>query len=185
MFRNVRLKPEIKFSSNNQTNVPVDEEGTGPLDLTDIVAQGVGPSSYIGTMISPKLLQYNGTFRTRTDSANIRWYVVQWLTDDSIDSFSVTKYLRDEDVNGFPDFVTRAKYRTLRKGAFALQKFDTNQDTVKILTLNIRPRLNVFFTGAGGIAQKNHIYFFAISDVVITNDAPLLNSFSRMLYNDS
>jgi len=182
----VRVRPETKFNSNNFTDIPVPDTGTAPLDLTDIVTQGVGQTSYIGTMVSPKLLQINMTFRLDTAACAVRWYVVQWLVDDSTDAFTVAKYLRDTDVNGFTDYTMRAKFRTLKKGALTLIKPSStaNGDSIKIQTVAIRPRGNVYFTGAGGVAQKNHVFFFAISDRAIV-DAPFINLFSRMLYTDS
>ncbi len=183
-MRIVRVRPETKHNHQEFSNLAVDDLGTSPINLTGIPSQGTGTQQYVGNRVSPKLIQINLTMRVGFDAANIRWYVVQWLVDDTLDVFTVAKYLRSLNVNSFTDYNDRYKFRTLKKGTIAASKNSADETGVFIRTLTIRPRANVYFFGAAGAATKNHIFFFAISEINVAT-APLMSLQSRMLYTDA
>lgn len=154
-MRFVRVRPETKLSIVTRTDDVITNLGSSPVTLTTAGVQGASDETHIGTMVSPKLIQLNACFRTDTlgGTACIRWYVVQWLVDDSVDAFTVAKYLDTNNVNSYTAYVNRRKFRTLRKGGFVLNRFGpadvADLRTVKMLNLVIRPRANVYFTDAG------------------------------------
>ncbi len=189
-MRFVRVRPETKFAISSQTDIAVNNNGSQVTVLTNSTGEGPANNEYIGTMISPKLIQLNVCFRLDTEggSACVRWYVVQWLADNSLDPFTVPKYLTSSNVNSHTNYVNRAKFRTLKKGSFALNRLvavgDPDHRTTRPLNVVIRPRANVYFTDSGlGTLQKNHVFFFAISDVGL--NPPLMSLINRHLYTDS
>ncbi len=189
-MRMSRPRPETKFFIASLTSNPILPTGTSPHLLTGTGLEGASETEYVGSRISPKLIQLNCTFRTDTDggSAAIRWYVVQWFGDHQLDPFTVAKYRTTANVNAFSNYDDRGKFRTLRKGQLVLQRTApadiADNRAVKVLSLTIRPPRTVSFTSSGlGALMKNHVFFFATSDVGL--DPPLLSLFSRLLYTDA
>ncbi len=189
-MRNARLRPEVKFFDTGATAQDITPSGTVPVNITRILTQGLDENDYIGDRVSPKLIQMKAVVRTATlgGGAVIRWYVVQWLVDNSTDPFTVLKYINSANVNAHTFRPNRQKFRTLKKGSFALQRSapaDVGDNrAVKQFSFVLRPRANLSFVPGGtGVAQNNHIFFFAQSDVAA--DPPNLTFIARLLYTDS
>lgn len=189
-MRSVRARPETKSHTFTAGPLAITKFGTSVIVLTAAGVEGTDSKEYIGTVVSPKLIQLNCCFKTATigGSACIRWYVVQWMVDNSLDAFTVPKYLDTNDVNSFTLYVNRFKFRTLKKGSFSFNRFAdadvVDNRAVKTLNITIRPRSNVSFTVGGiGTLQKNHVFFFAISDAEF--DPPVVEMVGRHLYTDS
>ncbi len=177
------MRVEKKFLQTMLIDEAVDIVGTPPLNLTAVPAQGAGVNQMIGLRISPKLIQINFDVRTGGISASVRWYVVQWLSDDSIDPFTVVKYFGTVTSGlQLTDYINRAKFRTLKKGVVTTNRETTTTTGLSARTVVVRPRSIVSFNNIVQ-PERNHIFFIAISSEL--GLAPVMNLRARMIYTDS
>lgn len=182
-----RGHPEVKIFTNT-TSTSTDIIASDQvilIPITSQITQGTGILARVGLQVTPRLIQLKAQFNAGT-SCVIRWVVVQWLADQNENPIATA------DIWGSPGEVTsmgfyqgRKMIRILKQGMMSMNPSADADTAVRHLNFSIKPRSPVYWTGtASSTASKNHIYFFAFSNIAQAGDNPTGDVTTRVYFSD-
>ncbi len=181
--------PEVKiFTELSATDQePVASDDPFIATMTDGIEQGVTGGARLGVVVTPKTISIKAVF-TALEPVSIAWYVVEWRLSQLMSPFSGAGFLgTPDDIVSHSAYADRPNYKILKSGQMSLvPRSGGAQSDKAYLRCSIKPQRNCYWQAAGAAsASKNHIFFYAFSDLDAASTPPTINFASRFYFSDA
>ncbi len=181
--------PEVKvlteISATDQEPVASDDPFIAT--MTTELPQGVLGTARLGVQVTPKTISIKAVF-TAAEPVSIAWYVVEWRLSQLMTPFSGGGFLGSpDDITSHSAYADRPNYKILKSGQMSLvPRSGGAQSDKAYLRCSIKPQRDLFWqSGDSASATKNHIFFYAFSDLDAASTPPTINFNSRLYFTDA
>ncbi len=181
--------PEVKIVSeiSDTDQDPVASDNPFIATMSSEIPQGVTGGARLGVVVTPKTLSIKAVF-TALEPCSIAWYVVEWRLSQLMSPFSGGGFLgTPDDIVSHSAYADRPNYKILKSGQLSLvPRSGGAQSDKAYLRCSVKPQRNMFWQGGGAAdATKNHLFFYAFSDLDAASTPPTINFSSRLYFTDA